>query len=255
MNMKSRMNVAARALLLVCGLACAAGAQANMRKLAFERGAAASIRSIDVLDVVQQQPLVVMPRQTHWGGPPPATQGVTGVYANPAPSLQALQSASAKLGDGFARRGNSLPVEFGKQLVDALRAAGFDARALHNQQPRGNSIGARQKIDGVNSQSDAVLYTVLRFAGYKDDAAAGGIVPATGVDVYLFARDGKLLYRQVFNQGFRLLNDPDVESLPVPAMAKFSSPASLNSASENAARGLVEALQPVANRIAQQLAQ
>jgi hypothetical protein len=247
-----------RVLVLAGALALSGVAQANMSKLAFDRANAQGIQTIDVLDVVQLQPLVVMPRQTSVKGTPPvrsaSATGAMGATANPAPTLRALNDSAAKVNAAFQRSGNSLPLVFGKQLVDALRSAGYDAKVLHDQQPNRSSIGARQKIDGVKSQSDAVLYVVLRFAGYKDDAASGGVVPTVGVDAYLFnAKDGTLLYRQVFDQGFGLVKGPDVESLPVPGLAKFASNAALGANGDGAARGLVDALQPVAARIAQQL--
>lgn len=250
-------NLWARAALVVSAIACAASAHANTRKTGFERGAAASITSIDVLEVVQQQPLMVLPRTAHLEGapiPPAKADAVTPTVGNPRAMHENLQQGTTKLNEGFARQNSSLSTEFRKQLVDALRAAGYDAKALNGQQPSEKSIGHRQTIAGVKSNADAVLYVVVRFAGYKDDAASGGLVPMVGADAYLFGnKDGKLLYRQVFNAGYKLVKDDDVEYPALPAQNKFSNRAALMSNAEAGARGLVQALQPVASRIAQQL--
>jgi hypothetical protein len=243
----------ARPLLLAAFGLGAAGVHADVAQVRFDRAAGASIASIDVLEVVQQQRLMVLPRTTHVDGAPPA-RGTTPAFANPIPVQAALDNGTAALGEGFTRRGSSLGNEFGRQLVSALQAKGYDAKLLRGQKPHQNVPGRGQSMAGVNSQADAVLYVVLRFAGYKDDAASGGLVPMAGVDAYLFDKSGRLLYRQVFNQGFRLLPGAEVEQVPVGNSPKFANRAALVSGAENAAHGLVQVLQPVAARIADQLA-
>jgi hypothetical protein len=251
-----KMNPWARAVLVVVAIGFGAAAHADMRKVSFERSAATPIERIDVLEVVQQQALMVLPRSTHFEGAPPVKRGsVTPAIGNSVPAAQqGLLQASSKLQERFARQDSSLGAQFTRQLVDALRAAGYDAKVLRGQHPQRNSIGRRQTMDGVTSKADAVLYVVLRFAGYQDDAAAGGLVPMAGVDAYLFdAKDSRLLYRQVFNAGYKLLKDEDVEYPALPEQGKLQGKAALMSDADAAARGLVQALHPVASRIAQQL--
>jgi hypothetical protein len=241
----------------VVALACLAGgmsaAHADLRRVGFDRAAGAAISTIDVLEAVQQQPLVLLPQTTHREGPPPA-RGTMPAVGNSAPTQRAISSAGVGLVEAFQRRNSSLPSEFTRQLASALQSRGYDARVLRGQQPRSLGIGEGVDISGVTSNADAVLYSVLRFAGYREDAAAGGVVPMVGVDAYLFDRKtGKLLYRQVFNQGYRLVSHPEVESLPIPGQAKFANRTTLLANADGAADGLVQAMQPVALRIADQL--
>ncbi len=252
--MVSTIKRTGAALVMVLGLACAAGARADTARVPFDRVAGAAIGTIDVLEVVQQQRLMVLPRATHVNGAPPA-RGITPAFANPNPVHRLLDDGGAALGEGFTRRGSSLGAEFGRQVVSALQAKGYNAQLLRGQKPNQAVAGSRQGMAGVNSSADAVLYVVLRFAGYKDDAASNGLAPMAGVDAYLFnARTGALLYRQVFNQGAGLLNAPDVEQVPAGNSPRFANRAALLSNADNAAGGLVQVLQPVAQRIAEQLA-
>jgi hypothetical protein len=241
------------ALIMVGGIAGAAAAHADLHRVAFDRAAAANIASIDVLEVNQQQPLMLLPSATHFEGAPPANSNKP-TTGNPRASQDSLAAGTASLNGGFARGNTTLPAEFGRQLVSALQSDGYNVKLLRGQQPTEKSIGAHQTIAGVTSGADAVLYVVLRFAGYKDDAASG-LVPMAGVDAYLFnAKSGKLLYRQVFNAGYKLVNGPDVEFPSIPSTLKFSNRAALMSNGQGAANGLAQALQPVAARIAEQLA-
>jgi len=240
-------------LIMVGGIVGAAAAHADLHKVPFDRTAAANIVSIDVLEVNQQQPLMLLPSTTHFDGAPPENAGKP-TTGSPRASLDNLAAGTASLNNGFAHGNTTLSAEFGRQLLSALQSDGYSVKLLRGQQPTEQSIGAHQTIAGVTSSADAVLYVVLRFAGYKDDGVSG-LVAMAGVDAYLFnAKSGKLLYRQVFDAGYKLVNGQDVEYPSIPSTLKFSSRAAVMSNGEGAANGLVQALQPVAARIGEQLA-
>ena len=107
----------------------------------------------------------------------------------------------------------------------------------------------------IQTNADAILYVVVRFAGYKDDPSSAALIPMVGIDAYLFnTKNKKIVYRQVFNQGYKLIKNPEVESLPVEKESRFGTKDVLFSKIDNALDGLVQATQPVALRIAEQLA-
>lgn len=247
MNSSRRMVLVAAVLCLAGGAWSRADAQGlHLGKKTFD-GGAGTIRSIDVAEVVQQQSLMVLPPAA---SPTPVRPG-PGATASPVAEQARLREASGTLEDAFKRKNTSLSKEFTRQLVAALKARNVDARVVQGQKPRKDAVGTRMELGPLDSTADAVLYTVLRFAGYKEDAA--GMVPMVGVDAYLFDKSGKLIYRQVFNQGYALVKGPDVASLPVAVQAKFANRSALGAGADAAADGLVQLAAPVAARIAEDI--
>jgi hypothetical protein len=240
-------------VLALLWLGCAGMAQAQFSKKAFDAAGNSGIKSIDVLEVVQHQGLMVLSQSAQAPGVAPGAGAQT--VANGIAAQEALVQGEEKLGDGFKRRNTSLSSEFTNQLVSALQAKNYEVKVLRDQKPKKNSAGTDMDMAGVNSSADAVLYVVLRFAGYKEEAGPAGLLPMVGVDAYLFsAKDNKLVYRQVFNQGARLIGGADVESLPSGPQVKFSNRNALLASIDSAVDGLVQSTKPVALRIAEQLA-
>jgi hypothetical protein len=235
-------------------LGCAETAQAQFSKIGFDPAANAGIKKIDVLEVVQQQRLIVLPRSSHGDGPAPKTAEAKAI-ANAKAEQDAITASAGKFEEGFKHRNSSLSSELARQLVGALQGTGYDAKVLNGQQPKKSNAGRGLDYTGINTDADAILHVVVRFAGYKDDPASSGLIPMVGIDASLFnVKDKKIVYRQVFNQGYPLIKNAEVESLPLGQEIKFATRDALLSKIDNAVDGLVQATQPVASRIAQQLA-
>jgi hypothetical protein len=233
-------------------LGCAGMAQAQFDQIRFDATANSSIKKIDVLEVVQQQRLMLLAQEFHIKGAP--SKGAQSAIGNVKADQDAMMAASEKLKQGFARRNGSLSSEFAKQLVSAIQAKGYDVKTLNGKQPKANSIGLGMDYTNIQTNADAILHVVIRFAGYKDDPSSSGLIPMVGIDAYLFnTKEKKIVYRQVFNQGYKLINSSEVEYLPLGQEIKFPNKDAFFLKIDSAVDGLVQATQPVALRIADQL--
>jgi len=233
------------------GAICASASFAQSRPIAFDASARQAIKRIDVLDVAEP-PVLVMPTT----GAVYATAKKTDVQvANAQPAIDAAGAASEKLKAGFSKQGTSLSKDMARQLVDALKAKGYDARLLTGQHLKIKNGGGLDD-SAITSDADAVLDVRVRSAGYVSQHGVQGIMPLVSAEATLIPlKDHKTVYRQTFASGASLGPIGQSQSLSAPQGRKFASRDDVLGNVDSGVEGLREAVGIVASRVADQLGQ
>jgi hypothetical protein len=224
---------------------------AQSRPVAFDANAKQAIKRIDVLAIEEPSSIVVHGRAAQLAPGGKTDQKI----ANAKPEIDAAADVSNKFKEAFARRNTGMSLEFTRQVVDALKSKGYDARVLTGQHLKVKAGGVLDDM-GVNSDADAVLDVHVRSAGFLPQQGGTNVLPTVGVEAALISlKDHKTVYRQVFNSGSSLGPQGAIEVLPATESRKFSSRAAVMANVDDAADALREASAAVASRIADQLSQ
>lgn len=222
---------------------------AQSAPIPFDKITNQAIHRIDVLEV--GEPSAIVLHGTASQNTAPSKSSLQVAYAKS--EIDANAEASSKLKAGFARRSMALSSEFARPLVEALKAKGYDARAVAGQR-------LKRKIDdgfdysGLNTDADAVLDVQVRSAGYLPHQGGTALLPAMSVEAVLVSlKERKPVYRQSLMSGASLGPVGPVDVVQVAEGRKFLSRSAVLSNVDDAVDGLRDIATAIALRIADQL--
>jgi hypothetical protein len=149
----------------------------------------------------------------------------------------------------------SLGLLLTQQIQEELTKQGYELSIIPLSQIGKDKNGKYVDYSQVQTNAQAILQIQILFAGYVAAGTGVDYIPTIGVNARLVSPgDSKQLYYQAFNNGYRFGKATSVENLSDLSSYHFPTVDSLLTQTESAIEGLVNGANPIAPRIAIQLA-